>query len=147
MQKIKTKLNKGYQDPLFLRSMDLKVEMLKKDKAVLSMACNEHTLSGYGSLYGGIIGFAADIAIWNALLTRGDEPHVVTTDLNTHFLERFGKGRARFEATILRYGARMIMGECKVYNAKNNLAAHVTASFLRVDSTKRQKASKLEKNA
>lgn len=132
LQKLKLALNQGYKDPLFLRSMDLQVEHLNRDKAVLSIACNEHTLSTYGSLYGGVIGFAADIAIWNALLTRGDEPRVVTTDLNTHFLERFDEGRARFDAEILRYGSRMIMGECKVYNSKNNLAAHVTASFLRV---------------
>jgi len=130
---IKKRLNLSYQKPLFLQSMDLRVESLAKDRAVLSVACNEHTLAPiHGSLYGGIIGFVADIAIWNALLTRDDKQNVATIDLHTHFLEKFSKGRARFEAKILRYGARVIVGECKAYTARKVLAAHVTASFLRI---------------
>ena len=134
LQKIKSSLNQHYPDLLFFKHMDLQVESLTKDKAVLSLACNEHTLSPYGAMFGGVVSFAADVAIWNALLTRGENPHVVTTDLNMHYLERLSQGRVRFMAEILKYGTRIIIGECKIYNAKKVLAAHATASFLRLDT-------------
>lgn len=125
-------LNEGYEKSLFLKAMELKVLALGEDTAVLELACNEHTVSPYGSLYGGVVSFAADIAIWNALLTRDEKPAVATTDLNIHYLDRFTTGTARFEAKVLRYGSRMVIGETNIFNNQGVLAAHATASFLKV---------------
>lgn len=132
LQEIQKKLNQNFNSGTFFKLMDLKVVSLSQDKAVLTVACNQDTISFQGSLYGGVLSFAADVAIWAALVTRGFEQQVVTTDLNIHYLDRFEKGLARFEATILRRGKRMIMGEVNIYNNQNVLAAHVTGSFLKV---------------
>lgn len=130
---LKQKLNANYAKIELLKTMGIRVESFDTDRAILTIACDDNTTSPYGSLYGGVVSFAADIAIWNALLTRGENPRVATTDLNVHYLERFPKGRARFEARILKYGSRLIIGECDVFNQDNVMAAHVTASFLKLD--------------
>lgn len=131
---LKNRLNQSYQKLELLKLMGFSVSSFDNDKATLTIEANDNTLSPYGALYGGVISFAADIAIWNALLSRGESPRVATTDLNVHYLERFTKGTARFEARILKYGSRIIMGECDIFNQDNVLAAHATASFLRLDA-------------
>jgi uncharacterized protein (TIGR00369 family) len=129
---LKKKLNATFQTNPFLKLMEFQVESFQKDKAVLSVICNHDTMSFQGSLYGGVLSFAADVAIWAALLGTGFKGRVVTTDLTMHYLDRFEKGKALLEATILRSGKRMIMGEVNVYNHKRKLGAHATAGFLRL---------------
>ena len=127
---LRKKLNDGYRLNDFTKMMGLYVEKFDEDRAVLRVDCNEKTMSRYGTLYGGVVSFAADVALWNALLTRGEHPRVVTTDLNVHYLDRFPEGHATIDARVLRYGKRLIICEAEMYNSKKVLAAHITGTFM-----------------
>lgn len=132
LSEIKKRLNERFAARTFFRLMNLKLLALKKDHAVLSFDCNDDTVSLRGTLYGGVIAFAADVGIWAALVSDGLDQLVVTTDLNVHYRDRFQAGRVRVEARVLRRGKSMIIGEARLFNHQKNLAAHVTASFLRL---------------
>lgn len=126
-----TALNHSFSRTKLFQLMDLKVTRMNHGKASLTLVCNKDTMSDQGSLYGGIISCAADVAIWVALLSLGHSGKVVTTDLNVHYLERFEKGRARLDAKILRHGKRLIMGEVEMFNHSKIMGAHITGTFLK----------------
>lgn len=126
------KLNREFAETPLFRLMGLEVVRMGSGKAVLTVDCNADTLSHQGSLYGGIISCAADVAIWVALLSQGYKGKVVTTDLNVHYLDRFERGKARLETAILRHGKRLIMGEVNMFNHEKMLSAHVTGTFLKI---------------
>ena len=130
--KTKKELNARFKSRTFLKLMNLKLLSLKDDRATLSFDCNSDTVSLRGTLYGGVVAFAADVGIWAALVSEGLDQLVVTTDLNVHYLDRFEKGKVTVRAAILRRGKNMIIGEARLYNHKKILAAHVTGSFIRL---------------
>lgn len=119
-----------FKSETLFKLMNVQLVEMKDDYAILTVDCNDDTVSFMGSLYGGVITFAADVAMYAALISKGMEK-VVTTDLNVHYLDRFEKNIARFEAQVLRRGKKMIMAEVNVYNSDNVLAAHCTGSFLK----------------
>lgn len=125
-------LNREFAETALFALMGLKIVKMGRGRAVLTVECNDQTLSHQGSLYGGVISCAADVAIWVALMSQGYTDKVVTTDLNVHYLDRFERGKASLEAVILRHGKRLIMGEVNLFNHKKILAAHVTGTFLKI---------------
>ena len=125
------KINREFAATRLFALMGLTVVKMGAGKASLTVVCSADTLSHNGSLFGGVISCAADVAICVALLSQGYRDKVVTTDLNVHYLDRFERGKARLEAVILRHGKRLIMGEVNMFNHKNILAAHITGTFLK----------------
>ena len=73
----------------------------------------------------------ADYAIYVALLTRiGMVELAVTTSFNINFLSRPGEADLIANASIIKLGKRLAVGEVELISVgTDNLVAHVTATY------------------
>jgi uncharacterized protein (TIGR00369 family) len=95
------------------------------------MLYHEQTLRPGGTISGPAMFALADIAMYAALLARiGPRPLAVTTSLNINFLRKPKPGDMIADATILKLGKRLAMGEIGLHSdGEDDLAAHATATY------------------
>ena len=95
------------------------------------MLYHEQTLRPGGTISGPAMFALADIAMYAALLARiGPRPLAVTTSLNINFLRKPKPGDMIADATILKLGKRLAMGEIGLHSdGEDELAAHATATY------------------
>lgn len=95
------------------------------------MVYHEQTLRPGGTISGPAMFALADIAMYAAVLAQiGPRPLAVTTSLNINFLRKPKPGDMIADATILKLGKRLAMGEIGLHSdGEDDLAAHATATY------------------
>jgi uncharacterized protein (TIGR00369 family) len=95
------------------------------------MIFHEQTLRPGGTISGPAMFALADIAMYAAVLAQiGPRPLAVTTSLNINFLRKPKPGDMIADATILKLGKRLAMGEIGLHSdGERELAAHATATY------------------
>jgi uncharacterized protein (TIGR00369 family) len=95
------------------------------------MVYHEQTLRPGGTISGPAMFALADIAMYAAVLAQiGPRPLAVTTSLNINFLRKPKPGDMIADATILKLGKRLAMGEIGLHSdGEDELAAHATATY------------------
>lgn len=113
--------------------LGLIVESLGEGTARVRCPFRDDLLRPGGTLSGPVMMAMADYALYAAVLTRiGMVELAVTTNLNINFLRRPGPGDVLADATLLKLGRRLAVGEIALYIDDDNddeLVAHVTATY------------------
>lgn len=84
-----------------------------------------------GVVHGGITATLIDSTMGsmiNQLLPKGE--FAVTTELKTNYIHSVKTGTLRSEATILHRGKQLVICEGSIYDERNRLITHSTATFM-----------------
>lgn len=87
--------------------------------------------NGLGVVHGGITATLVDSAMGsmiNRLLPEGQA--AVTTELKTNYIRAVKSGQLRVEARILHRGKQLVVSEGSIYDDRDRLVVHATASFM-----------------
>lgn len=111
--------------------LGLIVESLGTGTAKVRCPFRDDFLRPGGTISGPVMMAMADYALYAAVLTRiGMVELAVTTNLNINFLRRPRPGDVLAEATLLKLGQRLAVGEIAVHiDGDEELVAHVTATY------------------
>jgi len=107
------------------------VEALGDGTARVRCPFREDFLRPGGTISGPVMMAMADYAMYAAVLSRiGMVEMAVTTNLNINFLRRPRAADVLADATLLKIGQRLAVGEIGVHiDGENDLVAHVTATY------------------
>ncbi len=107
------------------------VEETRHGFARVRMCFGDHLLRPGGTISGPAMFSLADIAMYAAVLASiGPVAHAVTTNLTINFLRKPGQRDMLGEASILKLGKRLAVGEIALYtDGETELAAHATATY------------------
>jgi uncharacterized protein (TIGR00369 family) len=107
------------------------VEEVVGGSVKVRMIFHEQTLRPGGTISGPAMFALADIAMYAAVLAHiGPRPLAVTTSLNINFLRKPKPGDMIADATILKLGKRLAVGEIGLHSdGEEDLAAHATATY------------------
>jgi len=86
--------------------------------------------NSHGVVHGGVIAYIADCAM--GLLVRRFLPpnrFSVTADLKIQYIGAVREGKLMTQVSLLHFGKRTAVAECKMYNGDGGLVAACTASF------------------
>ncbi len=99
--------------------------------ARLRIAFREEQLRAGGTINGPTLMTLADTALYAAVLSRvGFEPLAVTSDLSFRFLRRPAPAALIGDATLLRCGKRLAVGEVRMWSEGDEaLVAHATGTY------------------
>ncbi len=115
--------------------LEVSLEELDLDRAVLRLPYRDQITNGSGTVQGGILATLADTAVAFALATNFDgKMGFATSDLTIHFLRR-ARGDVRARARIVKKGRRVNVGEVEIVDAEDREVARVLASFLLTTSS------------
>lgn len=111
--------------------LGLIVESLGNGSARVRCPFRDDFLRPGGTLSGPVMMAMADYAMYAAVLTRiGMVELAVTTNLNINFLRRPKPGDVLADATLLKLGQRLAVGEIALrIDGEDDLVAHVTATY------------------
>jgi uncharacterized protein (TIGR00369 family) len=114
----------------FVRSLDLRLEEIRRGACRLSVAFRDDLRQRYGVLHGGVIAALIDTAAAYAIYPRTPPGFEITTvEMKVSFLSSVRKGgRAVAEARLLRLGRTLAVCACDVHdgNGKQVAAALIT---------------------
>ena len=117
----------------FMDLMNVKVESIEKDGALLRAACDEKSLRPGGTVAGPIMMGLADAAFYAVVLANiGMVALAVTTNLTINFLRKPGPGDVYCRATLLKLGKRLAVCEGLIYTEQLGIdqpVAHVTGTY------------------
>lgn len=117
----------------FARMAGLRVEDIAADKVVARAAYGENSLRPGGTIAGPIMMGLADFALYALVLSRvGPIELAVTTQLSINFLRRPEPGDLMAEATALKVGHRLVVGEVAIWSARSareQLVAQATGTY------------------
>lgn len=107
------------------------VEAISGMTVRMRMVFSDRMLRPGGTISGPAMFALADIAMYSAVLAQvGPKPLAVTTNLNINFLRKPAPGDMIAEATILKLGKRLAVGEIGLHAAgEAELAAHATSTY------------------
>lgn len=113
------------------RSWPFSVRSLGWGTATIALDFREDQLRAGGTLNGPTLMTLADTALYAAVLTRiGLEPLAVTSDLTFRFLRKPAPAPLIGEATLLRLGKRLAVGEVRIRSEGSDpLIAHATGTY------------------
>jgi uncharacterized protein (TIGR00369 family) len=115
--------------------LEVSLEELDLDRAVLRLPYRDQITNGSGTVQGGILATLADTAVAFALATNFDgKMGFATSDLTIHFLRR-ARGDVLARARIVKKGRRVNVGEVEIVDAEDREVARVLASFLLTTSS------------
>ena len=84
-----------------------------------------------GIVSGQVLMTAADVAMWLAIKTlRGIDDPSVTSDMQTHFLERARGEAFTCKAVVIKLGRRTSYGTAECVSSGGTLLAHHTMSYV-----------------
>lgn len=111
--------------------LGLIVESLGDGTACVRCPFRDDFLRPGGTISGPVMMAMADYAMYAAVLSRiGMVELAVTTNLNINFLRRPNPGDVLAEASLLKLGQRLAVGEIALHIAgEEELVAHVTATY------------------
>lgn len=107
------------------------VEKVEGPTVRVRMTYSEFSLRPGGTISGPAMFALADIAMYAAVLAQiGPRPLAVTTNLNINFLRKPRPGDMIGEATVLKLGKRLAVGEIALRaDGEDDLVAHATATY------------------
>jgi uncharacterized protein (TIGR00369 family) len=113
------------------------VEAVSGKTVRMRMTFSDWMLRPGGTISGPSMFALADIAMYAAVLAQiGPRLLAVTTNLNINFLRKPAPGDMIAEATILKLGKRLAVGEIGLRSeGETELAAHATATYSIPDGT------------
>lgn len=112
------------------RSWAIEVVSLGDGEATLRMPFHADQVRAGGTINGPTIMMLVDTALYAAVLSRiGLEALAVTSDLNIRFLRKPGQTALIAEATLLRCGKRLAVGEVRVRSEGGPPVAHATGTY------------------
>lgn len=111
--------------------MGLEITAISRQALTVKWPTNERHLRPGGTVSGPSMMTLADTAMYFLVLANcGPVPLAVTTNLNMHFLRKPAPGDLVAEATMLKLGSRLAVGEVSVRtSAKEEIVAHATVTY------------------
>jgi uncharacterized protein (TIGR00369 family) len=116
----------------FTQSVGARVEAIEPGYVRARAPFREDFLRPGGTIAGPVLMALADLALYGAVLSLiGPVELAVTTNLNINFLRRPTPGPIVAEATILKLGRRLAVGEVRLScgHEREELVAHVTGTY------------------
>lgn len=108
-------------DPL-LKYLQISVEHVSRERAVVAMPLSGHHKNGWGAVHGGVICALADAA-FGAAANHESEYAVVTLSTSISFLRPGFQGPLRAEATAAHLGKKIVNYDVKVYDESGEVLA------------------------
>lgn len=120
------------QTNAFARSIGLGLTFLEEGHAVTEMEITENQLNPIGSVHGGCLYTAADVAAGGAAISFGDV--VTTVDSSFRYLRPgLNTTRIKADAVAVKHGKRLTVIQVNVFNQNDTLLCIGTFSFMSVD--------------
>ena len=120
------------QTNAFARSIGLGLTFLEEGHAVTEMDITENQLNPIGSVHGGCLYTAADVAAGGAAISFGDV--VTTVDSSFRYLRPgLNTTRIKADAVAVKHGKRLTVIQVNVFNQDDTLLCIGTFSFMSVD--------------
>lgn len=117
----------------FMDLMNVEVEAIEQEFAVLRANCDEKSLRPGGTVAGPVMMGLADAAFYAIVLANiGMVSLAVTTNLTINFLRKPGPGDVYCRATLLKLGKRLAVCEGLIYTEELGIekpVAHVTGTY------------------
>ncbi|MDP6393516.1 MAG: PaaI family thioesterase [Arenicellales bacterium] len=115
----------------FAGDYGFKVEYLGEGKATVRAPYTESFLRPGGTISGPVMMGLADYALYAAILSQiGRVEQAVTTNLNANFLRLPAPGDLLAEASVIKLGKRLAVGEVELYvDGDEEMVAHVTSTY------------------
>ena len=109
----------------------MRVERIEAGRVVMRMPCADDVLRPGGTVNGPAMVALADVAMYALVMSLiGPVEAAMTTSLNANFLRRPPAADLVAEATILKLGKRLAVGEVTIIAAgETEPCAHVTATY------------------
>ena len=95
---------------------------------VIEIDVKEFMFNPQGSLHGGVIAFALDVAMGH-LIKRAIGRPGITLEMKTQYLRPAGAGRIRCEGRFLKKGRSIQSLEARMWNQDGKLAAVATSTW------------------
>ena len=107
------------------------IEQVESGRVVLSLTTDAARARPGGTVSGPDMMTLADTAMWALTLAHvGPEPMTVTANLSIHFLRRPEPGTLFAEATLLKLGGRLVVGEVAIRGQGDAApVAHATVTY------------------
>ena len=120
------------QTNAFARSIGLGLTFLEEGHAVTEMDITENQLNPIGSVHGGCLYTAADVAAGGAAISFGDV--VTTVDSSFRYLRPgLNTTRIKADAVAVKHGKRLTVIQVNFFNQNYTLLCIGTFSFMSVD--------------
>ena len=125
----------AFLDQQFPQANDLErrfiVEAVGERTARVRMAYSHSMLRPGGTISGPAMFALADVAMYVVVLAHvGPRAHAVTTNLNINFLRKPSPGDIIGDATLLKLGKRLAVGEISLHSEQDEeFVAHATATY------------------
>ncbi len=120
------------QTNAFARSIGLGLTFLEEGHAVTEMDITENQLNPIGSVHGGCLYTAADVAAGGAAISFGDV--VTTVDSSFRYLRPgLNTTRIKADAVAVKHGKRLTVIQVNVFNQDDTLLCIGTFSFMSVE--------------
>ncbi|MBQ6364173.1 MAG: PaaI family thioesterase [Lachnospiraceae bacterium] len=120
------------QTNAFARSIGLGLTFLEEGHAVTEMDITENQLNPIGSVHGGCLYTAADVAAGGAAISFGDV--VTTVDSSFRYLRPgLNTTRIKADAVAVKHGKRLTVVQVNVFNQDGTLLCIGTFSFMSVE--------------
>ena len=112
-------------------TLGIKVRNIEEGKSLLEMDVDEHLHNLSGTMHGGVMVDIADAAMGIAVAsTLKPEEDMTTIELKMSFMRPHIKGKIFAEGTIPKRGRRIAFSEAVLKNAKDEVIAKCTGSWL-----------------
>ena len=120
------------QTNAFARSIGLGLTFLEEGHAVTEMDITENQINPIGSVHGGCLYTAADVAAGGAAISFGDV--VTTVDSSFRYLRPgLNTTRIKADAVAVKHGKRLTVVQVNVFNQDGTLLCIGTFSFMSVE--------------
>ncbi len=111
--------------------MEFTLEKIEKGWAEISLTVKKEMTNPYGNIHGGMMALVMDEVIGWAVVSLDTDNHYTSLNLNVDFLYAIKEGeRLRAVSEVIRLGKKIIHVECRVYDAKGNLAGKATSNLI-----------------
>ncbi|MCZ4499707.1 MAG: thioesterase superfamily protein [Marmoricola sp.] len=123
-----------HQGAAIHKFLDLSIDELGPDYAVMSLPLRAEALNGSGNLHGGVVATLIDVTAGTAAARseRYDAAlhTLVTADLHVRYLRTPRGGSVSARAEVIQAGKQLIILECKVTDAEGRLIAAADFSMM-----------------
>jgi len=120
-------------NPLFT-FLEVTIEKISKEKAILRLPFRNDFIQGAGVLAGGIMATLADEAMAHVVLANLQTgENTATIEMNIRYLKAIARGDIIAEAVLLKKGKRVITVQADILDDKRRLLAQTGASFMVIE--------------
>jgi uncharacterized protein (TIGR00369 family) len=117
----------------------MKIKELEWGTSVLEVELEEKHLQPFGYVHGGAIASVMDAAtFWAVFPQVKDGMGLTTVEIKVNFLAPVREGRLVVKGRCIKIGKTLALGDATIYDAKQNLLAHGTATMMIVPHLKVQ---------